>query len=73
MAWGGSRATRRRLLLYSLSVVLGRSQRWLVSMRVFSGNVRQAIDIRGEGHARADLFVTAPAPLTAPVMDTWAR
>jgi putative ABC transport system permease protein len=67
MAWRDSRASRRRLLLYSLSVVLGIAA--LVSIGSFSANVRQAIKSEAKGLLGADLFVTAPAPLTAPVMD----
>ena len=67
MAWGDSRASRRRLLLYSLSVVLGIAA--LVSIGSFSANVRQAIKAEAKGLLGADLFVTAPTPLTAPVMD----
>jgi len=66
MAWRDSRASRRRLLLYSLSVVLGIAA--LVSIGSFSANVRQAIDLEAKGLLGADLFVTAPAPLTAPVL-----
>jgi putative ABC transport system permease protein len=65
MAWRDSRASRRRLLLYSLSVVLGIAA--LVSIGSFSANVRQAIDDEAKGLLGADLFVTAPAPLAAPV------
>ena len=67
MAWRDSRASRRRLFLYSLSVVLGIAA--LVSIGSFSANVRQAIDLEAKGLLGADLFVTAPAPLTGPVLD----
>lgn len=67
MAWRDSRASRRRLALYSLSVVLGIAA--LVSIGSFSDNVRQAIDSEARGLLGADMFVTAPAALTAPVMD----
>jgi putative ABC transport system permease protein len=67
MAWRDSRASRRRLLLYSLSVVLGIAA--LVSIGSFSANIRQAIQSEAKGLLGADLFVTAPAPLGAPVMD----
>jgi putative ABC transport system permease protein len=67
MAWRDSRASRRRLLLYSVSVVLGIAA--LVSIGSFSANVRQAIDSEARGLLGADLFVTAPAPLPAPVTD----
>ena len=67
MSWRDSRASRRRLVLYSLSVVLGIAA--LVSIGSFSANVRQAIDLEAKGLLGADLFVTAPAPLPAPVLD----
>ncbi|HXQ80546.1 MAG TPA: FtsX-like permease family protein [Opitutaceae bacterium] len=67
MAWRDSRASRRRLLLYSLSVVLGIAA--LVSIGSFNANVRQAIQAEAKGLLGADLFVTAPAPLGAPVLD----
>jgi putative ABC transport system permease protein len=67
MAWRDSRASRRRLLLYSLSVVLGIAA--LVSIGSFSANVRQAIDLETKGLLGADLLVSAPAPLTPPVID----
>jgi putative ABC transport system permease protein len=67
MAWRDSRASRRRLLLYSLSVVLGIAA--LVSIGSFSANVRQAIDQETKGLLGADLVVTAPDPLTPPVLD----
>jgi putative ABC transport system permease protein len=65
MAWRDSRASRRRLLLYSLSVVLGIAA--LVSVGSFSANVRQAIQAEAKGLLGADLFVTSPSPLPAPV------
>ena len=67
MAWRDSRASRRRLLLYSLSVVLGIAA--LVSIGSFAANVRSAIQTEAKGLLGADLFVTAPAPLAAPVME----
>jgi len=67
MAWRDSRASRRRLALYSLSVVLGIAA--LVSIGSFSANVRRAIDVEAKGLLGADLFVTAPAPLPVDVMD----
>src|ERR1700678_3621756 len=66
MAWRDSRASRRRLLLYSLSVVLGIAA--LVSIGSFSANVRSAIQSEAKGLLGADLNVTSPAPLAAPVL-----
>jgi len=65
MAWRDSRASRRRLLLYSLSIVLGIAA--LVSIGSFSSNVRRAIQSEAKGLLGADLFVTSIEPLTAPV------
>src|ERR1700677_4842282 len=65
MAWRDSRASRRRLLLYSLSVVLGIAA--LVSIGSFSSNVRRAIQVEAKGLLGADLFVTATEPLPGPV------
>jgi putative ABC transport system permease protein len=67
MAWRDSRASRRRLALYSLSIVLGIAA--LVSIGSFTANVRSAIDAEANSLLGADLFVTAPAPLSAPVME----
>jgi putative ABC transport system permease protein len=65
MAWRDSRASRRKLLLYSLSVVLGIAA--LVSIGSFSANVKRAVQSEAKGLLGADLYVTSPAPLTAPV------
>jgi putative ABC transport system permease protein len=67
MAWRDSRASRRRLALYSVSVVLGIAA--LVSIGSLSANVRQAIQDEAKGLLGADLFVTSPDPLDKPVMD----
>ena len=67
MAWRDSRASRRRLVLYSFSVVLGIAA--LVSIGSFSANVRQAIDGEARGLLGADLFVTASSPLPKAVID----
>ena len=67
MAWRDSRASRRRLALYSLSVVLGIAA--LVSIGSFSADVRRAIEGEARGLLGADVYVTAPSPLGAPVLD----
>ena len=61
MAWRDSRASRRRLLLYSVSVVLGIAA--LVSIGSFSANIRRAIDLEAKALLGADLFVTSASPL----------
>ena len=67
MAWRDSRASRRRLALYSISIVLGIAA--LVSVGSLSANVRQAIQDEAKGLLGADLFVTSPDALDKPVMD----
>jgi putative ABC transport system permease protein len=61
MAWRDSRASRRRLLLFSLSVVMGIAA--LVAIGSFSANLDQAIQDQSKGLLGADLIVesrTAP-------------
>jgi putative ABC transport system permease protein len=65
MAWRDSRASRRRLLAYSLSVVLGIAA--LVSIGSFTANLRRAIEVESKGLLGADLAVTAPAPMAPAV------
>lgn len=67
MAWRDSRASRRRLLLYSFSIVLGIAA--LVSIGSFTSNVRRAMDAEAKGLLGADLMVTAPAALPPGVGD----
>jgi putative ABC transport system permease protein len=67
MAWRDSRASRRRLALYSVSVVLGIAA--LVSIGSLGANIRRAIQTEAKGLLGADLFVTSPDPLDRPVMD----
>ena len=57
MAWRDSRASRRRLLLYSLSVVLGIAA--LVAIGSFTVNLKQAIDDQAKGLLGADLVVSS--------------
>ncbi len=56
MAWRDSRASRRRLALFSLSVVLGIAA--LVAIGSFSANLRTAIDEQAKGLLGADVIVT---------------
>lgn len=60
MAWRDSRASRRRLALFSLSVVLGIAA--LVAIGSFSANLRQGIEDQAKGLLGADLVVTTRAP-----------
>lgn len=57
MAWRDSRASRRRLALFSLSVVLGIAA--LVAIGSFSANLRVAIDGQARGLLGADLVITS--------------
>lgn len=65
MAWRASRASRRRLGLFSLSIVLGIAA--LVAIGSFTVNLREAIDLQAKGLLGADLVVTARQPLTPEV------
>ncbi|HEY1793448.1 MAG TPA: FtsX-like permease family protein [Opitutaceae bacterium] len=65
MAWRDSRASRRRLALYSVSVILGIAA--LVSIGSFSSNVRAAIDMEAKGLLGADIAVTSQAPVGRPL------
>src|SRR2546423_15664931 len=70
MAWRDSRASRRRLVLFSLSVVLGIAA--LVAIGSFSVNLEQGIDEQAKGLLGADLFVvarTAPTPAVQKYLD----
>ena len=57
MAWRDSRSSRSRLLLFSLSVVLGIAA--LVAIGSFTANLRQAIEDQAKTLLGADLAVEA--------------
>jgi len=57
MAWRDSRASRRRLLLFSLSVVLGIAA--LVAIGSLGANLERGIDDQAKGLLGADLIVTS--------------
>src|SRR5581483_858876 len=61
MAWRDSRASRRRLILFSLSVVLGIAA--LVAIGSFAVNLEQAIDEQARGLVGADLIITSRGDL----------
>lgn len=63
LAWRDSRASRRRLLLFSLSVVLGIGA--LVAVGSLGANLARAIDDQAKGLLGADLVVTSRAELGA--------
>ncbi len=63
MAWRDSRASRRRLVLFSMSVVLGIAA--LVAIGSLGANIERAIDDQAKGLLGADLIVTGrtePSP-----------
>jgi putative ABC transport system permease protein len=59
MAWRDSRASRRRLLLFSMSVVLGIAA--LVAIGSVGANLRQAVDEQAKGLLGADLVISGRA------------
>ena len=65
MAWRDSRASRRRLLLFSLSIVLGVAA--LVAIGSVGENLRVAIDKEARGLLGADLEVSSRSKLTPEV------
>ena len=62
MAWRDSRASRRRLFLFSLSIVLGVAA--LVAIGSVGDNLRTAIDKEARGLLGADLEVSSRSKLT---------
>ncbi|MBX7121349.1 MAG: FtsX-like permease family protein [Opitutaceae bacterium] len=62
MAWRDSRAARRRLVLYSFSIVLGVAA--LVAIGSFSANLNSAIEGQAKGLLGADLAVHSRVALT---------
>ncbi|MEN9662814.1 MAG: hypothetical protein RL324_1763 [Verrucomicrobiota bacterium] len=63
MAWRDSRASRKRLALFSLSVVLGIAA--LVAIGSFSRNLRQAVEDQAKGLLGADLVMESRDPFSA--------
>src|SRR4051812_12305665 len=62
MAWRDSRASRRRLVLVSFSVVLGIAA--LVAIGSLGTNLERGIDEQAKGLLGADLIVTGRNPLS---------
>lgn len=62
MAWRDSRASRRRLILFSLSVVLGIAA--LVGIGSLGANLERAIDEQARELLGADLIITGRAPMS---------
>jgi len=62
MAWRDSRASRRRLVLFSFSVVLGIAA--LVAIGSLGANLERAIDDQAKGLLGADLIITGRNPMS---------
>lgn len=62
MAWRDSRASRRRLVLFSFSVVLGIAA--LVAIGSLGTNLESAIDDQAKGLLGADLIITGRNPMS---------
>ena len=65
MAWRDSRASRRRLVLFSFSVVLGIAA--LVAIGSLGANLERGIDDQAKGLLGADLIITGRNPISAEV------
>src|SRR3954466_1996574 len=62
MAWRDSRASRRRLVLFSFSVVLGIAA--LVAIGSLGANLERGIDDQAKGLLGADLIITGRSPMS---------
>ena len=62
MAWRDSRASRRRLVLFSFSVVLGIAA--LVAIGSLGANLERGIDEQAKGLLGADLIITGRTPMS---------
>jgi len=62
MAWRDSRASRRKLLLFSSSIIIGVAA--LVAISSFAQNLRLTIDQQAKSLLGADLVITARDPFT---------
>lgn len=65
MAWRDSRASRRRLMLYSFCIVLGVAA--LVAVGSFSDNLQRAVNEQTKGLLGADLVVVSRQPFAPEV------
>jgi putative ABC transport system permease protein len=65
MAWRDSRASRRKLLLFSSSIIIGIAA--LVAISSFGQNLRNTIDQQAKTLLGADLVVAARDPFTPPM------
>jgi putative ABC transport system permease protein len=62
MAWRDSRASRRKLLLFSSSIIIGIAA--LVAISSFGQNLRATIDVQAKSLLGADLVVASRDPFT---------
>jgi putative ABC transport system permease protein len=67
MAWRDSRASRRKLLLFSSSIVIGIGA--LVAIGSFAHNMRQGIDRQAKSLLGADLAINSRDPFTPEMED----
>lgn len=65
LAWRDSRASRRRLVLFSFSVVLGIAA--LVAVGSLGSNLERSIDDQAKGLLGADLILTSRQPISEAV------
>jgi putative ABC transport system permease protein len=63
MAWRDSRSSRRRLLLFSISISLGVAA--LIAIGLFRASLAQAIDDQARSLLGADLVIESSRPFTA--------
>jgi putative ABC transport system permease protein len=63
MAWRDSRASRRRLALFSLSIVFGIAA--LVALGSGSASLQRAMHVQAKGLLGADLILTSRQPISA--------
>jgi len=71
MAWRDSRASRRKLLLFSSSIIIGIAA--LVAISSFGQNLRRTIDLQAKSLLGADLVIAARDPFTPEMEDLFAR
>ena len=71
MAWRDSRASRRKLLLFSSSIIIGIAA--LVAISSFGQNLRRTIDIQAKSLLGADLVIAARDPFTPEMEELFAN
>ena len=71
MAWRDSRASRRKLLLFSSSIIIGIAA--LVAISSFGQNMRETIDLQAKSLLGADLVLAARDPFTPEMEELFAE